>query len=336
MTEPHTMTAVEIIAPGGPDMLAPRQVPVPWPRPGEVRIRVAAAGVNRPDILQRMGGYPPPPDASPLPGLEVAGTVDAVGREVEGWSEGDEVVALTNGGGYAEYATAPASQVLPLPAGHTPVEGAALPETLFTVQQTLIDRAGLGAGQAVLVHGGAGGIGAAAIQLARLAGAVPYATVSAPDKADYARALGAEAAIDYLREDFVDRVRDLTGGRGVDMVLDIVGGDYVTRNLRALAQGGTIIQLALLGGRDADVDMSLVLRKHATIFGSTLRPQPPEVKAAIARNLLAQVWPALADGRIGKPRLRTFPLAAAADAHRAMEAGDHFGKIVLVTDFGAE
>jgi putative PIG3 family NAD(P)H quinone oxidoreductase len=330
------MTAIAIDRPGGPEVLQKVEAVRPWPKEGEVLIEVHAAGVNRPDILQRLGVYRPPSDASSLPGLEVAGIVLETGLHASRYKKGDEVVALTNGGGYSEYVTAPQGQVLSLPKAYSMIEGASLPETFFTIQQTLIDRAGLTRGQTVLVHGAAGGLGATALQFARLHGAIPYATASSPEKADYARAMGAESTIDYLKQDFVEKARELTGGRGVDMVLDIVGGDYLERNLRALARSGTLIQLALLGGADANVDLGLLLHRHLTVFGSTLRPLSGAAKAEVASHLFDQVWPALEDGTLHKPRIETFALEDAAKAHRAMDAPSHMGKIVLVTTKGRE
>ncbi len=339
-TTPHTtrlptMTGIEITAPGVPDVLAPRSMPRPVPGPGEVLIRVEAAGVNRPDVLQRLGVYNPPPGASPLPGLEVAGTIAQKGSKVSNWKPGDPVVALTNGGGYAQYVAVPAGQVLPLPKNHSMIEGAALPETLFTVRQTLIDRAGLTSGQSVLIHGGASGIGATAIQMTNLVNATPFTTVSSEEKAAYARQMGAKAVVNYVTQDFVEEINGLTEGRGVDVILDIVGGDYVDRHLKIIAQGGTIIQLALMGGSRAEVNLAPLLMKHVTLFGSTLRPAPDEQKALIARELLRDVWPELESGRMKKPRIRTFPLEQAARAHEAMQNPDHYGKIVLTVEHPA-
>ncbi|HHG90064.1 MAG TPA: NAD(P)H-quinone oxidoreductase [Devosia sp.] len=325
------MRAIEITRPGGPEVLAIASLPVPLPKTNEVLIKVAAAGINRPDILQRKGKYPAPPGASPLPGLEVAGTIADKGGAVKDWRPGDAVVALTNGGGYAEFVAVPAGQVLPLPAGYSMIEGAALPETLFTIQQTLLDRAQLQSGQNVLVHGGAGGIGAAALQLARLKGAIPFATVSTRAKADYAITMGARTGILYPEEDFVGAIKELTNGRGADIIVDIVGGDYLGRNLSALASDGTIIQLALLGGAKAQINLASLLVKSATLFGSTLRAQPEGVKATIASHLREQVWPAIASAKFIKPRIRTFALADASRAHAAMDEPEHFGKIVLCT-----
>lgn len=332
MSTSQTMTGIKIAAPGGPEQLTPCTLRRPVPGPGEMLIKIAAAGLNRPDILQRKGLYPVPEGASPLPGLEVSGIV--AGGETGPFAPGDKVVALVNGGGYAEYVTVPSGQVLPLPRTYDFAAGAALPETLFTVEQTLVDRAGLTAGQTVLIHGGAGGIGGVAIQRARLAGAIPYATVSSTEKATYAARLGAEATIDYKNEDFAEKIRELTDGRGIDIVLDIIGAPYLKQNLRALAQGGTLIALAVLGGPRGEIDLGLVLRKHLTLFGSTLRPRSAAEKAKIAAHLHQKVWPALESGQFAKPGLKTFPLTEAAAAHTAMDAPGHLGKIVLLTPFG--
>ena len=327
------ITAIAIDRPGGPKMLVPTNVEMPYAYKGELVIKVHAAGVNRPDILQRMGAYPPPKDASPLPGLEVAGTVEQVGRNVTNFKVGDQVIALCNGGGYAEYVAVPSGQALRLPKGWSMVEGAALPETLFTVQQTMIDRAMLRKGQNVLIHGGAGGIGAAAIQLAKLKNCKVIATASSEEKLNYIRSVGADHAINYVTEDFVEQTKSATDGKGADVIIDIIGADYVDRNIRAAAVDGTIIQLANLGGREATITMGLIVAKRLTLFGSTLRAQSHEVKATIAHNLQAQVWPALESGRFVKPRITSYALEDAAKAHAAMDAGDHFGKIVLTTQF---
>lgn len=332
----QNIKAIKIDYPGGPDVLVPTQVPMPYAYEGELVIKVHAAGVNRPDILQRMGAYPPPKDASPLPGLEVAGTVEQVGRNVTNFKVGDKVVALCNGGGYAEFVAVPSGQVLPLPNGWSMVEGAALPETLFTVQQTMIDRGRLRDGQSVLIHGGAGGIGAAAIQLAKLKDCKVLATASSEEKLSYIRSVGADHAINYLTQDFVEHTKSATDGNGADVIIDIIGADYVDRNIRAAAVDGTIIQLANLGGREATITMGLIVAKRLTLFGSTLRAQSNEVKATIAQNLKDQVWPALESGKFIKPRISTFALEGASKAHAAMDAGDHFGKIVLTTSFNDE
>lgn len=330
-TSTQHMQAIKILTPGGPHVLEYTQVRKPLAQKGEVLIKVAASGVNRPDILQRMGLYNPPPNASPILGLEVAGTICELGVGCRGFQIGDQVVALTNGGGYAQYVSVPIGQILPLPNNYTMVEGASLPETLFTVQQTLVERAGLTDGQTILVHGGGSGIGATAIQLAKLHNAQAITTISSDEKANYAKHMGASETINYLREDFVEVIDKLTEGKGVDIILDIVGGDYLDRHLLVIAQGGTIIQLGLLGGAKAEINLARLLTKHVTLFGSTLRSQPDKSKAKIAQNLLDNVWPALNSGRIKKPRIITFPLRQAEDAHRAMLSSDHYGKIVLVT-----
>lgn len=328
------MTAISITQFGGPEVLQPVQLPVPQPGAGEVLIRIAAAGLNAPDLGQRRGTYNPPPDASPLPGLEVGGQIAAIGKSVRGWSIGDEVVALTHGGGYAEYVAVPAGQVLPLPAGWSMLSGAALPETFFTIEQTLVMRAGLAPDMHVLIHGAAGGIGGAAIQIARLHGANPIAVVSGPDKAAYARALGAIETIDRTREDFVARTLSITGGKGADRIVDIVGGDTLDRNIRASARFGHIVIVSTLAGPKAEINASLILMKQLTMSGSTLRPQRREVKAAIARSLAKSVWPALSDGRIVRPRIRALPLAEAARGHVELEKPGNYGKLILITPWG--
>lgn len=330
---PRTMRAITLPDHGGPDVLIPDTVATPQPRPGEILIKVACAGVNGPDIAQRQGNYAPPPDASPLPGLEVSGIVVARGPDTGRYRIGDAVVALCNGGGYAEFVAAPEGQVLPKPDNWTWQQAAALPETFFTIQQTLVERGGLSHGKTVLIHGGAGGIGATAIQMTRLFGAVAIATTSSTEKAAYAKAQGAHFTIDYPTEDFVARTREITDGRGADIIVDIVGGTYAARNLAACARGGHILQLAVREGARAELNLGLVLMKALTLSGSTLRPLSSEAKAGLAAALEATVWPAIADKRIIAPRIRAFPLEKAAQAHRAMEAHEHFGKIVLVTDF---
>jgi NADPH2:quinone reductase len=325
MTLPSDMLAITISAPGGPDVLQPVRWPLPAPKPGEVLIRVAAAGINAPDLGQRRGTYDPPPGASPLPGLEVSGEI------VE---TSEKVVALCNGGGYAEYVAVPAGQVLPLPKGWSFLQGAALPETFFTVQQTLVMRAGLATGMHVLIHGAAGGVGGAAIQIARALGAIPIAVVSNGEKADYARSLGAADVIDHTREDFVARAKALTGGRGVDRVLDMTGGDYLPRNIEASARGGHIVQVSAMSGAKSEISAGSLVMKWLTLSGSTLRPQTSEAKTAIAASLRAQVWPAIEARRIVPPRIRTFAIEQAADAHIEMEKRENYGKIVLVTAFG--
>ena len=333
---PIDMQAIAITRPGDPDVLGPRRYPMPNCRADEVLIRVAAAGVNGPDLAQRRGHYDPPPDASPLPGLEVAGEIAALGSGVTGWQVGDRVMALTNGGGYAEYAAVPAGQVLPVPAGWTLIEAAALPETWFTITQTLVMRAGLEPGMSVLVHGAAGGIGGAAIQIATILGARAIGVVSSPAKADYARGLGAFATIDYTSEDVATRALALTDGKGVDRVVDIIGGPMAEQNLAASARSGHIVQVSTLDGASANLSLRTIMAKQLTLSGSTLRPQTTATKAAIADRIRADLLPALSRPGFVKPAVTSFPLAQAADAHRAMEARGHVGKIVLVTGLGAE
>ena len=310
------------------------RLPVPSPAAGEVLIRVAAAGINAPDLGQRRGTYDPPPGASPLPGLEVSGEVAALGADVAGFVLGEPVVALTNGGGYAEYATVPAGQVLPLPRGWSLAAGAALPETFFTVQQILVMRAGLAPGMDVLIHGAAGGIGGAAVQIAKLFGASPIAVVSTAEKARYVETLGATSVIDHTREDFVTRTLELTGGKGADRILDMVGGDNLNRNIEASARGGHIVQVAAMAGTPSRISAGKLVMKWLTISGSTLRPQSADTKAAIAQSLKQQVWPALEAGRIVRPRIRGLPLEEAAAGHAALERREHYGKIVLLTEYG--
>ncbi len=329
------MQAIAITRPGDPDVLAIHSCPVPGCRANEVLIRVAAAGVNGPDLAQRRGHYDPPPDASPLLGLEVAGEIAALGSAVTGWQVGDRVMALTNGGGYAEYAAVPSGQVLPVPDGWSLVEAAALPETWFTITQTLVMRAGLQPGMSVLVHGAAGGIGGAAIQIATILGARAIGVVSSPAKADYARRLGAVATIDYTSEDVAVRALALTDDKGVDRIVDIIGGPMSEKNLAASARFGHIVQVSTLDGASASLSLRTIMAKQLTLSGSTLRPQTAETKAAIASRIRADLLPALSRPGFIKPAVTSCPLAEAADAHRAMEARRHLGKIVLVTAFGA-
>lgn len=323
------MRHVNLQAPGGPEQLAIAEGPAPAPGPGEVLIRVAAAGVNRPDLLQREGRYPPPPGASPILGLEVAGTVEAVGPGAEPWEVGDAVCALVAGGGYAEYCVAPAPQCLPVPKGLSMVEAAALPETFFTVWTNVFDRGRLRCGESILIHGGTSGIGTTAIQLASAIGARVFATAGGPEKCRACLELGADAAIDYREADFVDEVKRLTGGRGVDLVLDMVGGPYVARNMKALAVEGRLVQIAFLQGSRVELDLMPVMLKRLTITGSTLRARSVEEKGAIARALLERVWPMLESGLVRPVVFASFPLAQASEAHRLMESSRHIGKIVL-------
>ncbi len=328
------MIAIEIVEPGGPDVLRAVERPVPAPGPADVLIRVEAAGVNRPDVMQRLGKYPPPPGASDIPGLEVAGTIAAVGPDVTRWREGDRVCALVSGGGYAEYCVAPAPQCLPIPARLDATSAAAVPETFFTVWTNLFERGGLRAGELALIHGGTSGIGTTAIQLARAFGASVYATAGSPDKCEACRRLGADVAIDYNAQDFVAVVRETTAGRGVDVILDIVGGDYLPRNIDALAMNGRLVQIGLIGGSRAQINLTPVLQRRLTITGSTLRARSVDEKGALAAEVERHVWPLLASGAVAPVIDRVFPLAQAADAHRAIEAGTHIGKVVLTTEKG--
>jgi NADPH2:quinone reductase len=323
------MICIEISQPGGPEVLKPAERPDPVPGPGEVLIRVAAAGVNRPDVLQRRGNYPPPPGASDIPGLEVAGTVAAVGAGVEGWRTGDAVCALVSGGGYATMCVAPAPQCLRVPATVDLVAAAAIPETFFTVWTNVFDRGRLQAGETALFHGGTSGIGTTAIQLATVRGATVFATAGSDEKVRACEALGARRAINYRTQDFVNVIREMTGGAGVDLILDIMGGSYLNRNLAALAVDGRLVQIGLMGGESATVDLRRVLGRRLTITGSTLRPRPVAEKGAIAAALAREVWPLLEAGTIKPIVFKTFPLAEAAAAHRLMESSEHVGKIVL-------
>ena len=329
MTLPAMMRAIEITAPGKPEVLKPGTRPVPQPQPGEVLVRVAAAGVNRPDVLQRMGLYPVPPGASDIPGLEIAGTVAAVGAGVTAWKPGDALCALVQGGGYAEYCTAPAVQCLPIPKGLSPVEAASLPETFFTVWSNVFDRARLAPAESLLVQGGSSGIGVTAIQMAKAFGHKVLATAGNPQKCAACEELGADRAINYKTEDFVAVAREATGGRGVDVILDMVGGEYVDRELKCLADDGRIVIIAMLGGAKSTVSLNEILRRRLVLTGSTLRPRPVEFKGAIARSLRERVWPHIESGRIRPVVFRIFPLDEAAQAHALMESGQHIGKIVL-------
>ncbi|MDX2101667.1 MAG: NAD(P)H-quinone oxidoreductase [Alphaproteobacteria bacterium] len=327
---PETMLVVEIVNPGGPEVLRAVSRPVPKPSATEVLIKVEAAGVNRPDVAQREGRYPPPPGASDIPGLEVAGKVVAVGSAVRRWHLGDTVCALVASGGYAEYCVAPAVQCLPVPQGLDMVQAAALPETFFTVWHNVFQRGRLSAGEWLLVHGGASGIGTTAIQLATAFGAQVITTVGAPDKIPAMERLGAVRVVDHRADDFVAVVRDVTNGRGVDVVLDMVGGSYIARNIEALAVDGRLVQIAFLQGPKVELSLLPVMTKRLTITGSTLRPRTVEAKGAMAAELEAKVWPMIASGRIRPVIHATFPLTDAEGAHRVMESSRHIGKIVLV------
>ena len=323
------MRAIEISAPGGPEVLRVTQRPVPTPAANEVLIEVAAAGVNRPDVLQRKGGYPPPPGASDIPGLEVAGTIVAAGAGANAWKTGDRVCALVTGGGYAEYVAAPAPQCLLIPRGLTLVEAAGLPETFFTVWVNVFERAGLKGSETLLIQGGSSGIGVTAIQMARAFGHRVFVTAGSAEKCTACEKLGASRAINYRTEDFVAVVKELTGGKGVDVILDMVGGDYVPRELACLADDGRLSLIAFLGGTRATIDMTDILRRRLTITGSTLRARSVEVKEAIARSLEQKVWPLIEAGRIKPVIYRTFRLEEASAAHALMESSAHVGKIIL-------
>ncbi len=332
MTLPTEMRHIAYV-PGGPEGMTMATGPVPQPAPGEVLIRVQAAGVNRPDVQQRKGAYPPPPGASPLLGLEVAGEVVAV-NGTSAYAVGDRVCALANGGGYAEYCTAPAGQCLPWPAGYDAIRAGAVPETYFTVWANLLDIGRLQPGERLLVHGGTSGIGVTAIQLAHEFGSTVYATAGSAEKCDAILRLGADAAINYRDEDFAARVKELTGGAGVNVVLDMVGASYLARNLRCLAMDGRLVLIAFLGGAKVqDLDLTTIMTRRLTVTGSTMRPRTAVQKAAIADALRAKVWPVLDAGRCGPLVHEVFPLERAADAHRLMESSTHVGKIMLkVTD----
>ncbi|MGC8201607.1 NAD(P)H-quinone oxidoreductase [Aliiroseovarius sp. PTFE2010] len=321
-----TMRVVEISEPGGPEVLVPGERPVPTPGHGEILIKVAYAGVNRPDALQRAGQYAPPPDASDLPGLEASGVVAAVGPGVTGWSEGDEVCALLPGGGYAQYVVTPAVHALPVPQGMDLREAACLPETFFTVWSNVFMRGELVAGERFLVHGGSSGIGTTAIQLAKVLGARVFATAGSDEKCARCQDLGAERAINYKSEDFVTILRE---EGGADLILDMVGGDYIPRNIKALAEDGRLVQIAFLQSPRVEMNFAPVMMRRLTITGSTLRPQSVQAKAAIADELRANVWPLLDAGRIGPVMDSEFALADAAKAHARMESSQHIGKIVL-------
>ena len=330
MTSVQTMTAIAIEAPGGPEVLKPATLPVPAPGAGEILVKVEAAGVNRPDVLQRRGMYNPPPGASPLPGLEVAGTVAAVGPDVQDWSVGDPVCALLAGGGYAEYCIAPAPQCLPIPQGLSAAEAAGLPETCFTVWTNVFERGRLQTGERFLVHGGSSGIGTTAIQLAKAWGAIVFATAGSAEKCRACRDLGADDAIDYRTQDFAAVIQEKTGGRGIDVILDMVGGDYVARNIESLAVEGRQVSIAFLKGAKVEIDLQKVMAKRLTLTGSTLRPRSVAEKGAIAAALQAEVWPLIEAGRVKPVIHATFPLARAPEAHALMESSAHVGKIVLL------
>jgi NADPH:quinone reductase len=325
------MRAIEITRPGGPEVLQLTERPMPQPATSEVLIRVAASGINRPDVFQRMGHYPPPPGASDLPGLEVAGPIvsgDFSGDNPFALKPGDQVCALLTGGGYAEYASAPLGQCLPVPAGIDAIEAAALPENFFTVWSNVFDRGRLGGGESLLVQGGSSGIGVAAIQVAHALGHPVFATAGTDQKCQACEALGA-LAINYKTEDFVERVRSFTGGRGADVILDMVGGDYVPRELDALAEGGRLVMISTLGGVTTTVDLRKLMHRRLTITGSTLRPRPVAFKTAIAHRLHEVVWPLVSAGKVKPVIEEVFPASEVAKAHALMDRGSHIGKILL-------
>ena len=326
---PATMTAMGFDAPGGPEVFRPETLPVPAPGPGEVLIRVAYAGVNRPDVIQRQGFYPPPPGASPIPGLEIAGEIAAAGEGVGREWGGQKVCALVSGGGYAEYCLATFDHCLPVPENLSMAEAAAIPETLFTVWHNVFERAYACEGETLLVHGGTSGIGTMAIMLGKAFGLTVIATAGSETKCAAIRELGADLAIDYKTQDFVEEVKNFTDGKGVNVVLDMVSGDYVPRNLQCLAEDGRHVTIAVLGGLKATIDMALVMRKRLTLTGSTLRARSNAFKALLADEIARTAWPLIADGTIRPVMDQTFPLAEVTEAHRRMEQGDHIGKIVL-------
>jgi NADPH:quinone reductase len=329
MNLPSTMRFVAAREPGPPEVLAVAETQVPIPKRGDVLIRVAYAGVNRPDCLQRAGGYPPPPDASPIIGLEVSGTIVALGEGVDAWRVGDVVCALTPGGGYAEYCTTPAAYCLPLPRGLSPLEAASLPENYFTVWHNVFERGRLQQGETLLVHGGSSGIGLCAIQLAKAFGATVITTVGNAHKAAYCRDIGADHAINYRERDFAAEVAGITAKRGVDVVLDMVGGDYIEKNLKCLALEGRLVIIAFLRGSRVEVDWRFIMLKRLTVTGSTMRASPHQRKAAIAQALRERVWPLFETGRLKPVIYRVFPLQEAAAAHALMESSQHIGKIML-------
>ncbi len=329
MNIPSTMTAIEVSEPGGPDVLRESEHKVPTPAAGEVLIKVDAAGVNRPDVMQRQGNYPPPPGAPDIPGLEVAGRIAAVGDGVTTLKENDSVCALVAGGGYAQFCVAPAALCLPFPQGFDAVLAAALPETYFTVWTNVFERGGLTPGESLLVHGGSSGIGTTAIQLATALGGTVFVTAGSDAKCDACVALGASAAINYNSADFVERIKALTDGDGVDVILDMVGGDYLPRNLKCLAMDGRLVQIAIQKGAKCELNLWSIMAKRLTVTGSTLRPRTVAQKASIANSLRETVWPLLASGRVRPVIHATFALSEARDAHRLMDSSEHIGKIML-------
>jgi NADPH2:quinone reductase len=324
------MRCVEISKPGGPEVLVATERPAPAPKANEILVKVAAAGVNRPDILQRMGRYPVPPGASDLPGLEIAGEIVGLGSSAKAFKLGDKVCALTHGGGYAEYCVTPEVQALPVPRGLSAQEAASLPETFFTVWSNVYDRARLAPGESLLVQGGSSGIGVTAIQMAAAMGNRVFATAGSDEKCAACVKLGAEKAFNYRTQDFGAEVMAATGGKGVNVILDMVGGDYVPRELKCLAEEGRLVFIASLGGAKAEIDIFEIQRRRLVITGSTLRPRPVEFKGAIAHSLREKIWPLIEAGKIKPVIFKTFPLAQASEAHKLMESSQHIGKIVLI------
>jgi NADPH:quinone reductase len=324
-----TMIAIEISNPGGPEVLVPVERPVPAIGPGDVLVKVGAAGVNRPDVLQRQGRYPPPPGITDIPGLEVAGTIEAVGSSVTSWQPGARVCALVSGGGYAEFCAVPAPQCLPAPRGMDVTHAAAIPETTFTVWTNVFERGALRKGETILIHGGSSGIGTMAIQLAHALGAHVYATAGSAEKCAACESLGAQKAINYRQTDFVSAIKDLTNGHGVDVVLDMVAGDYVQRNIEVLAMNGRLVMIGRQGGVKSEIDVMPILRKRLVLTGSTLRTRSVEEKGALAQSVYRHVWPLFESGAVRVVVHQTFPLPHAAAAHRLMESSAHVGKIVL-------
>jgi len=329
MPLPAKMRAVEITKPGGPEVLVIGERPLPQPKPHEILVKVAAAGVNRPDILQRMGLYAVPPDASDLPGLEIAGTVAAIGASVKTWKVGDEICALVHGGGYAEYCVVPEVQALPVPKGLTLTEAASLPETFFTVYSNVFDRGALNAGEVLLVQGGSSGIGVTAIQMAAAMGNRVFATAGSDEKCAACVKLGAEKAFNYRTGDWAEELMAATGGKGVNVILDMVGGDYVPKELKVLAEEGRLVMIAFLRGMKTEVDLSAIMQKRLQVTGSTLRPRTIEFKGQVAKSLRERIWPLVDAGKIKPVLFKTFPLAEASEAHKLMETSTHIGKIVL-------
>ncbi|WGD28702.1 NAD(P)H-quinone oxidoreductase [Ancylobacter sp. WKF20] len=326
---PATMTAIGLPTPGGPEALVPEQRPVPAPGKGEILVKVAAAGVNRPDVMQRKGLYPPPPGAPDIPGLEISGEVVALGEGVSRFALGDKVCALVSGGGYAQYCVADEASALPVPAGLSMVEAAALPETFFTVWTNVFDLAGLKAGENFLVHGGTSGIGTTAIQLAKAFGATVFTTAGSAEKCEVCRQLGADVAIDYKTEDFVAVVKEKSGGKGAHVLLDMVGGSYIARNYEAASPQGRIVQIAFMEGSKVQIDYMRLMLKRLSHMGSTLRSRPKAEKAAIAASLAQKVWPLIEAGKVKPVMDQTFPLEEASKAHARMESSAHIGKIML-------